>query len=130
MTLTVLHISGVRFIVHARFACDSRHRSAAVMGADGCNGRPKNSRMATAPSRPDHPGLNLDTGSAARRPIASSPAGLYLPQGDLHREQCALMMTVPDRITPGLQGPSAAASCPLHAMNRQQSSSASQRVAW
>ena len=23
MTLTVLHISGVRFIVHVRFACDS-----------------------------------------------------------------------------------------------------------
>ena len=25
----------------------------------------------------------------------------HLPQGDLHRERCALMMTDPDRITPG-----------------------------
>lgn len=32
MTVTELHISGVRFIVHVRFACDSPHRSAPVMG--------------------------------------------------------------------------------------------------
>ena len=30
------------------------------------------------------------------------------------------MVTFPDRTTPGYQGPDAAASCPLHAMNRQQ----------
>ncbi len=41
------------------------------------------------------------------------------PGQELHRVRCALMMTVPDRITPGYEGPSAAASCPQHAKNRQ-----------
>ena len=61
---------------------------------------------------------------------ACAPTVRVLTWGDLHRGRCALVMTDPDRITPGYQGPSAAASCPLHAKNRQQSSSTPQRVAW
>ena len=51
---------------------------------------------------------------------ACAPTARVLTWGDLHRERCALMVADPGRTTPGYQGPSAAASCPLHAMNRQQ----------
>ena len=43
-----------------------------------------------------------------------------LTWGDLHRERCASMVAKPGWFTPGHQEPSAAASCPLRAMNRQQ----------
>ena len=53
----------------------------------------------------------------------------HLPGGELHRVRCVLKVTGPDRTTPGYQGPGAAASCPLHAKNWQQSSPTAQRDA-
>ena len=53
--------------------------------------------MATAPSRPNHLGLNLDTGSAARRPIASSPA-VPRPCADTHAAPVAVQPRLLDRL--------------------------------
>src|ERR1039457_970211 len=52
---------------------------------------------------------------------ACAPTVRVLTWGDLRRVRFVLRVTDPDRTTPGYQGPGAAASCPLHAMNWQQS---------
>lgn len=52
----------------------------------------------------------------------------FLP-GEICAASGAPMVTFPERTAPGYQGPGAAASCPLHAMNWQRPPSASQRDA-